>query len=369
MAQEPSGEERTEDATPQRRSQARLDGQVPKSQELSAAVLLLLGTAMLASIGGEAAGNHLVSLLRQASSWLARPPFTVLGATGMIRVIGWSSLSAMLPAALGLLALVLLVNLVQSRGVLSLKPLVPDLARISPLTGFGRLFSLDSVFGLIRSLLKMIVLGLVTYAVLRRMWPGILHLPDTSAANVAATVKALTVKLAFTTGFAFLTIAVADYGYQVWQFEKRLKMSRQEVTREHKEQEGDPFIKSRIRQIARQRARRRMLAQVAKADVVVTNPTHIAVALKYDISLAGAPVVLAMGERKLAERIKAIAKASGVPVIENKPLAQALLATATIGRAIPPALYVAVAEILAFVYRQRAKTRRPSVLRLPERSS
>jgi flagellar biosynthetic protein FlhB len=132
-------------------------------------------------------------------------------------------------------------------------------------------------------------------------------------------------------------------------------MSRQEVVQEYREQEGDPHVKARIRQIARQRARQRMLTSVAKADVVITNPTHIAIALRYDAAVSPAPIVVAMGERKLAERIKLLAKQAGVPLVENKPLARALLATCTVGAPIPPTMYVAVAEILAFVYKMRGR--------------
>jgi flagellar biosynthetic protein FlhB len=163
------------------------------------------------------------------------------------------------------------------------------------------------------------------------------------------------VRLALTVGLAFLVLGAFDYLVQFHRTEKQLKMSRHEVTQEYKEQEGDPLIKARVRQIARQRARRRMLTQVATADVVITNPTHIAVALKYDVNQAGAPVVVAMGERKLAERIKAIAGKSGVPIIENKPLARALRAACTVGAPIPPAFFIAVAEILAYVYRIRQR--------------
>ncbi len=155
---------------------------------------------------------------------------------------------------------------------------------------------------------------------------------------------------------AFLAIGALDYVVQFFRLEKSLKMSKQEVIQEHRDQEGDPQIKARIRQIARQRTRQRMLSQVAKADVVITNPTHIAIALKYDVATGGAPVVVGMGERKLAERIKLLARQAGVPMIENKPLARALLATCKVGAPIPPAMYVAVAEILAYVYKMRGRS-------------
>jgi flagellar biosynthetic protein FlhB len=174
--------------------------------------------------------------------------------------------------------------------------------------------------------------------------------------------RALAIRMAVLVGLVFLAIAALDYGFQLWQYEKSLRMTRQEVIQEHRETEGDPAVKGRIRQLQRAMARKRMLSKVATADVVVTNPTHIAVALKYDPLVSAAPVVLAMGERLLAQRIREIAMRAGVPVVENKPLARALLANAKIGQAIPPALYVAVAEVIAFVFRKKGAplpTRRP----------
>jgi len=159
------------------------------------------------------------------------------------------------------------------------------------------------------------------------------------------------------TGLAYLALSGLDYGYQWYQTEKKLRMTRQEIVRENRDSEGDPMVKARQMSLARQRARQRMMQRVPQADVVVVNPTHIAVALRYDISVAAAPIVVAMGERKIAERIKAIAIKAGVPIIENKPIARALLASARVNHPIPPALYAAIAEILAFVYRTRSPHR------------
>jgi flagellar biosynthetic protein FlhB len=166
------------------------------------------------------------------------------------------------------------------------------------------------------------------------------------------------VGLAISTGLAFLAIAGGDYLFQFFRFDASLRMSRQEIVQEYKETEGDPLIKSRIRAMARALSRRKMLRDVPTADVVVTNPTRLAIALKYDAAVSSAPIVVAMGARKLADRIRALAREAGVPIMEAKPLAQALFATAKIGEPIPPALYLAVAEVLAFVYRQREKAGR-----------
>ena len=162
-------------------------------------------------------------------------------------------------------------------------------------------------------------------------------------------------RLFVTAGLAYLFVAAADYAFQFWQHLRSMRMTKDEVRRELKMQDGDPLLKSRQRSIARSRARRQMFADVPKADVVIVNPTHIAIALRYDPLAAPAPIVLAMGQRLIAERIKALAHEHGVPVIENKPLARALLAAARVGMMIPAELYIAVAEVLAFVIRQRAQ--------------
>ena len=162
-------------------------------------------------------------------------------------------------------------------------------------------------------------------------------------------------RLLLSVGIAYMGIALIDYGYQIWQHEKQLKMSKEEVKKENKETEGDPNVKARRSSMARALARRRMMLSVSDADVVVTNPTHIAVALKYDTEVADAPIVLAMGARKVAERIKKLAMEAGVPVVENQPLARALLSAGKVGLPIPIELYVAVAEILAFIFRKRSQ--------------
>jgi flagellar biosynthetic protein FlhB len=176
-----------------------------------------------------------------------------------------------------------------------------------------------------------------------------------SGGALAAVVADYAARLLLAAGLAYLLLAAVDYAFQIWQHEKQLKMSKEEVKRETKESEGDPFLKARRKGIARSLARRRMMLAVSEADVVVTNPTHVAVALKYDPSVSIAPIVLALGERKVAQRIKELARKHGVPTVENKPVARALLATATVGEAIPVEMYVAVAEILAFVYRTHGR--------------
>lgn len=355
MAEEPSStQERTEQPTPRRRQLAHEEGQVPRSQELSASAVLLGGAATLALAGGASLARFASDQLRVSAQACSAVPFTTAGAIGLVRASAVGLLVALLPFAAGVTGIVLFVNLVQARGVVSLKPLAPQLSHVSPLAGLRRLVSVEALFNLFKSLVKLVILAAVTWLVLRGGWPGVLALADTGPQGVMAVTRELLLRLAIVTGLAFTALSAVDYLFQRLRFEKNLRMTREEVVREYREMEGNPMVKARMQTIARSLARKRMLQHVPTADVVIVNPTSIAVALKYDPLAAPAPIVLAMGQRKLAERIRAIAERAAVPIVENRPVARALLATAVVGKSIPPALYIAVAEILAFVYRMRA---------------
>lgn len=360
MAEHDAGasDNRTEEPTPRRRQKAREEGRIPRSQEFTAAVSLVAGTGLVATVGGATAAGHLLELFRSGPAWMVAAP-GALSAAALLRVVLFEGVLGLLPLVLGVVLFAVGAGLVQSRGAASWKPLKPDLKRINPLSGFRRIFGADAALNFAKSVLKLVALGLVTYLVLRGAWPRFVALADAPALHSVTVLRSAVVRLGLTVGLAFLALGALDYVVQIFRTERQLRMTREEVLREHKEQEGDPQIKARIRQIARQRARQRMLTQVATADVVVTNPIHIAVALRYDPLRAQAPVVVAMGERKLAERIRKLAAAAGVPVVENRPLARALRAACTVGSPIPPALFVAVAEILAYVYRLRRRLPQP----------
>lgn len=349
---ESDGQERTEVATPRRREEAAREGRIPRSHEVSAAALLLAGTGALALAGGAALAQHAVAMVRGGSAWLTADPMTAAGVVVLLQHLARETLVAMAPFLVGIAAVTLLVNAVQARGVVAVEPILPKLSRVSPIAGLGRLFSVEAVFNLLKAFIKVVIIGFVAWLVLRRAWPEILATTGAGVPQVMGTTRMLAIRMAFLVGLVFLVVAALDYGFQVWQYERKLRMTKQEVIQEHRETEGDPAVKGRIRQLQRAMARKRMLSQVATADVVVTNPTHIAVALKYDPLLSAAPIVVAMGERLLAERIREIARRARVPIVENKPLARALLASATVGSAIPAALYVAVAEVIAFVFRR-----------------
>ena len=353
MADNEDGQERTEAATARRRQEARDQGRVARSAELSGSAMLLTGSALLATAAGGGLAGFAVRVLHESTAALSGGAMTAAGASQALRTIALGMMAALAPLLAGIVAVSVLVNVLQTRGLLAWSLAMPRLTNVNWVKGFRRIFSLDSVVGLLRALLKLIALAIVTWLVLRHHWAEMASLAETGPGAVLAVLRALGLRLALTTGLAFLVIAGADYAWQFVRHERSLRMSKEEIRLEYRETEGDPRVKARIRSMQRQRARQRMLQAVPRADVVVTNPTHVAVALAYDPEKAPAPIVVAMGERKLAERIKKIAREAGVPTVENRPVARALLATCTVGRPVPPALYAAVAEILAWVYRQR----------------
>lgn len=349
MADESSGE-RTEAPTQKRRDDARRKGEVPRSVELTTAFLLLSGAAAI-TVGGTAAARAVLDIFGVATASLNTLPVGVHGASAFVSSLGWKALAGMAPALLILSGTALAISAGQARGVLSLEPLQPKWSRIDPISKIPQVWGWKAVAELVKSLMKLGLVGLVVWPIMRRAMGEVAGLAQRSPYALLDIGRRYAVRMMLAAGAAYLVIALADYLYQVWQHEKQLKMSREEIKKEIKESEGDQIAKVRRRTMGRQMARRRMLLAVPDADVVVTNPTHIAVALRYDPTQGDAPTVLAMGERKVAERIKEIAREHGVPLVENKPLARALFATARVGFPIPVELFVAVAEVLAWVYR------------------
>lgn len=359
MAEE-AAQERTEQATPRRLEKAHEEGQVARSQELLVSMVLLSGAASIAWLGG-GMGEQALAQLRDLGRWLPAGPMTEADATALLRGVTQRTVMAMLPVLLLVALPVLLVGGLQARGVLSIKPIAPQWSRIDPLKGFKRVVGVEGLFTLLKAMAKIAILGLITWGVLTAMWPTIAPLLGGDAEDVLRATRVTTLRITLSTGLAFLVLSLVDYLFMSWRHQRQMRMTRQEIVMEHRDSEGDPLLKSRIRSLAQQLTRRRMLQRVAEADVVVVNPTHVAVAIRYEGGDASAPVVLAMGQRKLAERIRAIATASGVPIVRNVAVARALLATAKVGHPIPPALYAAIAEILAFVYRRHGRL--PAALR------
>lgn len=350
--------EKTEDATPRKRQEARDEGRVPRSQELTTAALLL-GMALVLTTLIPTMSRQLLGVMGSGLASAGDQTFGGAGAIHMVQAIGWRVLAMLgtVGATMGGIALV--IGAVQARGIVSSAPLAPKFERISPASGLRRLFGPQAPVELLKALLKLVIVALAIRSVLGgTTMTHILATVQESPLGMVEVVRRYAVRLVLTAGLSYLALAGADYLWQYWRFTRDLRMSKEEIKQEMKSTEGDPLLKQRMRSMARSRARKQMFLDVPKADVVIVNPTHRAVAIQYDAARAPAPIVVAMGERKVAERIKAIALANDVPVVENRPLAIALLKHARVGMVIPVELYLAVAEVLAFVIRQRADARR-----------
>lgn len=350
MSQDAQGD-RTEAPTPKKRDDTRRKGQVPRSQEVNTAFLLLAGAGAVA-LAAPMTARGVVDTFGTAVQGLQGIPSGAEGQVRFLRDLGTRTLTGMAPMLVAMTGAALAVSAVQARGVLSMEPLKPDWSKLDPVKKIPQVWGWRAVGELVKSLAKLALVGLVVWSAVQVAFPLVADLSRQSPMALLAFIQRFTVRLLAAAGLAYLALALGDYAWQWWQHEKGMKMTKQEIRQELKESEGDQVTKVRRRTMARQMARRRMIMAVSEADVVVTNPTHIAVALKYDPGVSDAPVVLAMGERKLAERIKERAREHGIPLVENKPLARALLATARVGHPIPVELFVAVAEILAWVYRQ-----------------
>ncbi len=342
-------EEKVAPPTPRRRQEAHRRGMLATSTDLIGAAGLAAGGLALAFGGGAGLWRGLERLL---SAGLSRPA-TEVG--------GWDLLGSQVAGGLLLVAPVALaaggagigVGLLQTGAGFSLHPLKPDLGRLDPIAGLRRLVSLRGLVELIRALLKAVVLGLVVYFTLA---PRLFRLPLWSAGGLAAGLGelwGLAAELFFRAVLVLGVLAAADYGYRLWRHERDLRMTRTELKEELRQAEGDPTVRLHMRRRHRQLAFRNMMAAVPQADVVVTNPTHLAVALRYDPRRDGAPRVIAKGRGLVAERIRTLAREARVPVVSNPPLAQALYKAVEVGMEIPPALYQAVAELLAYIYQLR----------------
>jgi len=347
-------QDKTEEPTQRRRDEAAKEGRVPRSQELTAAVMLITAAVALNATGPGLAAA-LRDIMGSGLSAVGDTAFDGPGAVALLRMLGWKALGALGAFLLTMAGASLAIGALQARGVASAKPITPDFNRLNPAQNVKRVIGMQGVMELLKALLKLVIVGWAVWHVLTPAWPAIVALGQEPPRAMIEVVKTYGVGMLKTAGMAYLALAAADYGYQLWQHEQGLRMTKEEVKQEHKNQEGDPMVKSRMRALARQRARQQMFKDVKKADVVLVNPVHIAVALKYDPTVAPAPYVVALGRRKVAERIKALAYESGVPVVENIPLARALIAAVKLGQMIPTELYLAVAEVLAFVMRQRAR--------------
>lgn len=349
-------EERTEKATPKKRREARERGQVFKSVELSSAVTLIVGLLAL-----KFASTFMMDKLYRAydrylhSNAIADQLYTYTGIMAIAREIMYTVALAVLPVCGLVMVAGLAINFFQVGFIFTTRPLVPNLSRINPLEGLKRIFSKRTFVELLKSLLKLAIVAFISYGEFTSDIKSFAQLAQWGVNRSFMVVTDMAFNIGIKIAAVFIVLAVFDYFYQWWEYEKSLRMTKQEVKDEYKEVEGHPLIRSRIRERQRQIGLRRMMQEIPRADVVITNPEHFAVALRYDPKEHDAPVVVAKGQDYVALKIKEVAKKHGVYIVENKPLAQMLYKSTEIGQAIPPELFRAVAEVLAFVYSVKGK--------------
>jgi flagellar biosynthesis protein FlhB len=349
-------QEKTEQATQKRLDDARRKGQIPRSRDLSAAAVTLAGGCALYMLSDQIAGS-LHGLMREGLS-ISREQ--ALDATQLLPALAAASATG-LRACAPTLAIVLLAALVAPLALggwsFSTEALMPQLSRLNPITGFGRVFAMRNLVELAKALAKFGIVAFVAALVLWNDAPTLLSLGREPLQQAIGHAIKLSGQGLLAISGGLLIIAGIDVPYQLWQYAKQMRMSREEIREEYKESEGSPEVKGRIRQLQQERARQRMMQDVPKADVVVTNPTHFAVALKYDENKMRAPVVVAKGVDLVAARIREVAGENNVPVFEAPPLARVLYRNVDIGEEIPSSVYVAVAQVLSYVFQLRVAKR------------
>ena len=353
MAEQHSQDEKTEQPTPKKREDSRKKGQVARSQELNSVFIILTGVMGLMFFDA-----HLLSGFTDAFHYNIGQIDIDLTVTKFYELFianGKALISLIAPIILLLGLVGILINIAQVGIGISPEAMKPKFDKLNIFQGLKRLFSMKTLFNLIRDTIKIAIIAYIAYLTYKCEMVNYIPLADQELGQIMSFMAQISIKIVLRAAGVLLLLSILDYAYQKYDFEKGLKMTKQEVKDELKQHEGDPMIKMRIRRIQREMAHARMLQEVENADVVVTNPTHIAVALKYDADIMPAPTLVAKGQRLIAERIKEIAKNAGVPIIENKPLAQALFKSVEVGMAIPAKLFKAVAEVLAYVYKLKGK--------------
>ena len=349
-----SDQEKTEQATPKRIQEMREKGQVAKSREVPSAAILIASLLIFYFLGS-AMIRDIMELMEWSFANSARFELQSGNFNWMLLELFRRGLKIVAPLFVALMAVGLLSNIAQVGFLFSTKAIAPKFSKLDPLKGFGRMVSKQALVELIKSLFKIAVVGCVTYFTVKGELDQIIPLMDKEIWSIMAYIGNVCFKILLRTCWVLIVLAVIDYVFQKWDFMQEAKMTKQEVKDEFKQREGDPLIKSRVRQAQREMAKRRMMEAVPKADVVITNPTHLAIALEYNTQNMSAPQLTAKGSRLMAERIKAIAQENNIPIVENKPLARALFKGVEIGQEIPTVFYKAVAEVLSYVYQLKNK--------------
>ncbi len=344
----------TEQATPKRLEEARNKGQVAKSREVASA-LIMVTSLMYFYFDASGIVHRSMELMKSSFGNLRRTDLTVDALQVLLIELIIKVAVLILPLLLTLMVAGVLANVMQVGILFSTESLQPKFSKVNPLKGLKNMLSLKSIVELFKNLFKITLVGFIAYVTIKNEVLDVSPLMEQDVWQIMVYMGNVSFKILLTTCWVLIALALMDYLYQHWEHGRSLKMSKQDIKDEYRNMEGDPLIKARIRRLQRDMAMRRMMSKVPTADVVITNPTHLAVALKYDQARMAAPVVVAKGADLVAQRIKEIARENGIAVVENKPLAQVLYKMVDITEAIPDNLYQAVAEILAYVYGLKRK--------------
>ncbi len=352
---ETSAQEKTEKATPRRRQEARKKGQVAQSKEISSALIIMTILGVFYFSGSWIFWNlsELFNAVYQNIG--AYRMETVADASTFSLTISNSLFSILIPIFIPIVIAAFVANIAQVGFEIHGEAMKFRLTKLNPISGMKKFVSLKSLVELGKSILKIVVVGGIAYTIVAREVPLFPSLMQRSVLDILVFIAAIAFKIFFFVCLAMVVLAVLDFTFQRWQHEKSIRMTKQEIKDERKQTEGDPKIKARIRSIQIEMAQRRMMEAIPEADVVITNPTHLALAIKFDAKQMIAPRLIAKGSGFIAERIKEIAREHHVPIVEDKPLAQTMYKMIEIGGYIPVELYRAVAEILAYVYRLRGE--------------
>ena len=353
-----SSGEKTEKATQKKRREARKKGQVLQSREFTSALVLLF-VFIVPKLFGSFIYSQITGYTTELFTDYSREE--TIYSIGSIRKLGINTMmlliKVMLPVFAAAVVTGVAISYAQVGFLLTTETLMFKLERINPLSGLKRIFSMRGFAELLKSLLKITIIGYMVYSFINSEALGVMKTMELEVMSSAAYIANTTLSIGIKICIALIVFGAADYFYQWYEYEKSLKMTKQEVKEEYKQTEGNPEIKSKIKQRQRQMSMSRMLQEVPKADVVITNPTHFAVAVKYDEALSEAPLVTGKGQDYLALRIREIAEENSIEIVENKMLARTLYDTVDVGESIPPELYQAVAEILAYVYNLKGVNR------------
>lgn len=360
FAKDGPGGEKTEEPTAKKKSDTRKDGKVPKSKEMSNGVQLISLFLILKFWVGHM-GQNFMKLFDEiyekipayTTYWggrIVKRDYSILINNVLLKL-----LIQLLPFFIVGIVISVGINMMQFKFKITTKPLKPKFSKLNPISGMKRLFSISKIIELLKSVAKIVLITYVVYITIKDEWVYLVKFYQMPLNQAIELIGNIVINMGLKISLIFMIIAVIDLIYERHKFKEDIKMTKQEVKDEYKNAEGDPQIKGKIRAKMREVSQRRMMQDVPQADVVITNPTHFAVAIKYDAATGSAPIVLAKGADYVAQKIKEIAKESHVEIVENKPLARMLYANVDVGQEVPPELYQAVAEVLAMVYKMQGK--------------